>query len=213
LSLAIPRAEARVVRFVVENTRPFAEGMLFGDVGAYERLDGTAYFEVDPLDPLHAQVVHLGDAPRDERGMVEFRAPFFILKPVDMRRGNGKIFYVINNRGNKQALGYFNYTPASNDPISVADAVDGYLMRLGYTVVDAGWQGDVAPGNKRLSPVFPTVDGIGAYIRIEYSDRTIPANGTFSMPLEGDPSFVSYETDDTDPSHYTFTVRDDVDAP
>jgi len=32
---------------------------------------------------------------------------------------------------------------------------DGFLMRLGYTVVDAGWQGDVAPGNSRLFPDFP----------------------------------------------------------
>lgn len=210
---AIPRADARVVRFVVENTRPFAEGMPFGDVGPYQRLDGTAFFEVDPLDPLHSQIVHLGEAPRNERGMVEFRSPFFILMPVDMHRGNGKIFYVINNRGNKQALGYFNYSAAGNDPISVADAGDGYLMRLGYVIVDAGWQGDVAAGNNRLFPVLPTVDGTGSYIRIEYSDRTIPAAGTFSLPLEGDPNFVPYETNDTDPSHYTFTQRDDVDAP
>ena len=33
--------------------------------------------------------------------MVEFCAPFFILKPVDMARGNRKIFYGVNNRGNK----------------------------------------------------------------------------------------------------------------
>src|SRR6266849_6817013 len=220
LLVAVPcfRAEARVVRFVVEQTRTFAEGTSFGIVGQYQRLDGTASFEVDPFDPLNSQIVHIGEAPRNGRGMVEFTSPFFILKPADMARGNGKIFYVINNRGNKQAMGYFNYAPASNDPITAADAGDGYLMRLGYTIVDAGWQGDVAPGNARLFPNFPVArnpDGrtIGAYIRIEYSDRTIPAAGTFSMPLEGDPNFVSNETDDTEPSHYTLTVRDDVDAP
>lgn len=210
---AVPRADARVVRFVVEQTRTFADGTSFEPVGQYQRLDGTAYFEVDPFDALNSQIINIGEAPRNPRGMVEFSSPFFILKPTNMERGNGKIFYVINNRGNKQALGYFNYAPANNDPITAADAGDGFLMRQGYTVVDAGWQGDVAPGNSRLFPNFPVVSGVGSAIRIEYSDRTIPATGTFSMPLEGDPSFVSYETDDTDPSHYTFTVRDDVSAP
>ena len=46
--------------------------------------------------------------------MVEFSAPFFILKPVDMARGNHKIFYGINNRGNKQTLGYFNNVPSGS---------------------------------------------------------------------------------------------------
>ena len=43
--------QARVVRFVVEQTRSFAGGMSFGDVGSYQRLDGTAYMEVDPSRP------------------------------------------------------------------------------------------------------------------------------------------------------------------
>ena len=213
VALSFGQAQARVVKFIVEQTRTFADGTSFGSVGQYQRLDGRAYFEVDPFDPLNANIVGLGEAPRNERGMVAFDSPFFILKPADVARGNGKIFYVINNRGNKQALGYFNYSQAGNDPITAADAGDGYLMRLGYTLVDAGWQGDVAPGDNRLTPNFPVSNNPGAYIRIEYTDRTIPAQGTFSMPLEGDPSFVSYETDDTDPSHYTFTIREDVFAP
>ena len=150
LELSLPwLAEARVVRFVVEQRRVFAGGMEFGEVGAYERLDGTAYMEVDPNDPLNAIIVNLDRAPRNARGMVEFSAPFFILKPVDIALGNHKIFYVINNRGNKQPLGYFNYVPSGpgiNNPLTAADAGDGFLMRLGYTIVDAGWQGDVAAG-------------------------------------------------------------------
>src|SRR6516165_1398267 len=142
-----PPCEARVVRFVVEQTRSFAGGVSFGDVGPYQRLDGTAYMEVDPRDPLNAVIVNLDKAPQNAKGLVEFSAPFFILKPVDPSRGNHKLFYGINNRGNKQTLGYFNYVPAGpgiNDPITAADAGDGFLMRLGYTIVDAGWQGDVA---------------------------------------------------------------------
>jgi hypothetical protein len=93
--------EARVVRFEVEQTRLFADGMEWGHAGAYERLDGRAYFEVDPFDPRNAVIVNLDKAPRNAEGMVEFSSPFFILKPVDMARGNQKLFYGINNRGNK----------------------------------------------------------------------------------------------------------------
>src|SRR5437667_3366856 len=111
-SLAAWPCEARVVRFVVEQKRPLAEGTTFGSAGAYERLDGTAYFEVDPKDPLNAVIVNLDKAPKNARGMVEFSAPFFILKPQDMAKGNHKIFYTVNNRGNKQGLGYFNFVLA-----------------------------------------------------------------------------------------------------
>jgi hypothetical protein len=137
VAFALP-CDARVVRFVVEQTRPFAGGMSFGHVGPYQRLDGTAYMEVDPRDPLNAVIVNLDKAPRNASGLVEFTAPFFILKPADMSRGNHKVLYGINNRGNKQTLGYFNYVPAGpgiNDPLTAADAGDGFLMRLGYTIV------------------------------------------------------------------------------
>jgi hypothetical protein len=43
---------ARVTQFVVTQTRIFAGGMSYGSAGSYERLDGTAYFEVNHLDPL-----------------------------------------------------------------------------------------------------------------------------------------------------------------
>jgi Alpha/beta hydrolase domain len=212
--------EARVVRFVVEQTRSFADGMSFGNTGPYQRLDGTAYMEVDPHDALNSVIVNLDKAPRNARGLVEFSAPFFILKPVDLSKSNHKLFYGINNRGNKQTLGYFNYVPAGpgiNNPITVADAGDGFLMRLGYTIVDAGWQGDVAdvPGSNVLFPNLPIAtqpDGspIVEAVRIEYSDRTIPANGTFSLPLEGSSSFRSYPAADTNTAHSTLTVRDEV---
>src|SRR5580698_6968116 len=83
----VPRpSEGRVVRFVVEQKRVFAGGNAFGAVGPYERLDGTAYFEVDPTDPLNAIIVNISKAPKNAKGMVEFSAPFFILKPVDIAK-------------------------------------------------------------------------------------------------------------------------------
>src|ERR1700724_2046589 len=41
---AVPRrGEAKVVAFMVEQRRSFANGMSWGSAGPYERLDGTAY--------------------------------------------------------------------------------------------------------------------------------------------------------------------------
>ena len=49
---------------MIQSSRsPLAEGPTFGNASAYERLDGTAYFEVDPKDPLNAVVVNLDKAP------------------------------------------------------------------------------------------------------------------------------------------------------
>jgi hypothetical protein len=221
--LAAPASadDSGVVRFVVNQRRPLAPGHSFGDVGPYERLDATAYFEVDPRDLRNAVIVNLDRAPRNARGMVEFSTPVLILKPVDMARGNAKIFYGVNNRGNKQALAKFNFVPDGpgiNDPLTAEDVGDGFLMRQGYTIVDAGWQGDVAPIQNRLAPTLPVAtqsDGspIVSQVRIEYSDRTIPQTGTFSLNLEGNASFRSYETAVTDPTRSSLTVRDSPDGP
>ena len=211
--------EARVVRFVVEQQRPFAAGKEFGDVGPYERLDGTVYMEVDPDDPLNAVIVNLDRAPRNARGMVEFSTTFFILKPVEMRRGNGKIFHGVNNRGIMLESGmWWHHVAPSNDPLTAEHAGDGFLMRLGYTVVDAGWQGDVAEGYGRLSPDFPVAtepDGspIVESIRVEFTDRSMPAEGTFTLPLSGFDFIESYPTSDLDTRNSSLTVRSAVTGP
>src|SRR6266487_2684982 len=127
--MAAASTEARVVRLVVEQTRRSANGKSFGDVGPYERLDGMVYIEVDPRDPLNAGIVNLDKAPKTSKGLVGFSSPFFILKPVEMARGNRKIFYGVNNRGNK--LDYMWRTiPAqgglnnNNNPLTAVDFGD-----------------------------------------------------------------------------------------
>ena len=219
-ALAPPPADARVVRIEVERTAPYAGGKEFGDSGPFERLDGTVYMEVDPDDPLNAVIVNLDRAPRNERGMVEFSAPFFIIKPVDMARGNGKVLYGINNRGNAIELGFqtFPPLPAGADP----ESGDGLFFRLGYTLVDAGWAGDITTTATRLGanlPVAVQADGspIVSRIRIEYpSDAPGPldpgAATTYTLPLKGNDRFLSYEAADTDTEHSTLTVRDAIDG-
>jgi hypothetical protein len=209
LVAALPRVtEAKVVRFVVEQRAPFAEGAAFGETGPYERLTGTAYFEVDPNDPLNAVIVDVNLAPRNARGRVEFSAPFFILKPVDMSRGNHKIFYTANNRGNDGLL---------NAKTKADVGLNDFPLRMGYTVVDAGWQGDIVASTTRLVANLPIATqpvgrAIVGRMRVEYNDRNMRSDGAFTLNLEGDPAFRSYETADTNPAHSTLTVRDAVDG-
>ena len=201
-------ADARLARVTIEHREPFAGGVEWGPAGPYERLTGTAYFEVDPLDPLNAMIVDLDNAPRNARGRVEFSTPFFILKPVDLSKSNGKIYYTANNRGNDALL---------NAKTAADAAAYDFALRLGYIIADAGWEGDLLPSPTRLTanlPIAKQADGtaIVGRMRVEYSDRNIADDGVFTLNLEGSGAFRSYPAADTDPAHATLTVRDRVDG-
>ncbi len=156
----------------IEERSPFAEGADFGPVGAYERIKGRARFAIDPLLPANRHIVDLALAPANERGLVEYSTEFFIIKPVDMDRGNKRLLYDVNNRGNKRALQFFNDAPPNNDPRTADDAGHGFLMRGGYTVVWCGWQGDLLPGDGRLTMELPVATGpdgpVTGPLRAEY---------------------------------------------
>ncbi len=208
LSMTPDAAEARVVRLIVEQTRPFADGKSFGDAGPFVRLEGTAHFEVDPKDPLNAVIVNLDKAPRNGKGMVQFRSRFVIIKPVDMARGNHKILYGINNRGNPIELRFHQFPAAANEP----EGGDGLIFRLGYAFVDAGWAGDVVTTDSRLGAELPVAvrpDGspIVARVRIEYEEADLSG---YTTPLKGDTRFLSYETADANTARSVFTVRDSI---
>ena len=78
-----------ITRLVVQKKEPFAGGHEFPITGAYEKLVGKIYGEVDPNNRLNRIIVNLDKAPRNRRGRVEYFSDLFILKPVDMARGNG----------------------------------------------------------------------------------------------------------------------------
>jgi hypothetical protein len=200
--------EARVVRIAVEQNRPFAGGKSFGAAGPYVRLEGTAHFEVDPKDPLNALIVNLDRAPRNAKGLVEFRTRFVIIKPVDFSRGNQKILYGINNRGNPIELRFHQLSAEENEP----EGGDGLIFRLGYTFVDAGWAGDIVSTGDRLGAELPIAvqpDGspIVAPIRVEYEEADLKG---YTVPVKGNTRFRSYETADTDTSRSVLTVRDSI---
>jgi hypothetical protein len=100
--------EARIVRIEVTRVEPAFGGQTFGDVGAYERVIGRAYGEVDPSVPANATIQDIGLAPKNAKGFVEYVTDIDILRPVDRAKGNGILFFEPPNRGNKFGLHWFN---------------------------------------------------------------------------------------------------------
>jgi len=150
----------------IERTEPFAEGTEFGPAGAYLRLAGTAYGEVDPSHPLNAVIINLGKAPRNARGLVEYEIDFDIMRPADLGRGNRKILYEVVNRGRKNLLPVLHEAPETsptsfNDPATAADAGNGFTFRAGYTLVWSGWDPDAPRVNKGLGMRAPVATNNG----------------------------------------------------
>jgi hypothetical protein len=199
-------AHGRVTRIVVMSQETVAGGASFGDAGPYEKLTGTAYFEVDPSNPRNAVVFDLDKADRNPAtGKVEFSADMVILRPIDPARSNGRLFFEVNNRGNKISFTMLNSTPPgtpNNNPTVAAHFGNGWLQRQGYTVAWVGWGADIAPGGDRLTVSFPIakMNGIPITERIltEYCDRNFGGGTPFTLPLSGSLAFKSFPAVSTD---------------
>ena len=159
--VAAPPAEARITRVAVDpalSQAPTFGGYSWTGVGQYERIIGTAYGEVDPRNHQNAVIVDIELAPRNARGMVEYSFDFYILKPIDLNKGNSKVLYEPPNRGNK-TWNTFGRVPGGNDPGgTITDPTvlaNAFLMPRGYAIVFSGW--DFAAGvNATKTAASPT---------------------------------------------------------
>jgi len=159
LAVLAADAHAEVVRLDVARREVLLNGQRFGNAGPYEKLVGTVHFALDPKQPANAGIVDLALAPRNPRGLVEFSADFYLLKPVDPAKGNGRLFYEAGNRGTKRILPVFQGATGSTDPTTAAEIGNGALMNLGYTLLWMGWQWDVPEGRMRMNIPIATENG------------------------------------------------------
>src|SRR6202521_4692269 len=188
--------------------KSFADGESFGTAGAYERIAGRAHFAVDPASKAQAGIVDIDKAARDARGLVQFTADFLLLKPIELKNGNQRLFFDWANRGNKRCLQFFNDATGSNDPRSSAHAGNGFLMRRGYTVAWLAWQGDLLPGDGRQILDLPVATDNGRPItgpvRVEFiADQP----GIMSFPLSGRVSTRSHPVVSLDTTKAALTRR------
>jgi hypothetical protein len=183
------------IRIEAAERAPFADGHAFGASGAYERLKGRVNFAVDPKADEVQAVVDIRHAPKGADGLVRFAADFFILKPKDMALGNKRLFFDYGNRGNKRCLQFFNDAPGASDPRALEHAGNAFFMRRGYAVAWLAWQGDLQPGEGRMTIDLPVAsDGgkpIAGPVRVEY---IVSEPGVFSLPLSGQAAAKSYPT-------------------
>src|SRR5438132_14217905 len=100
-------------------------------------------------------IVDLKLAPRNGSGEVEASADFYMLKPVDSRRGNGTLFYEVGNRGGKSMLATFQKATGSADPTTDAEFGDGALMRQRFVLLWMRWPWDVPDRPGVMSTEMP----------------------------------------------------------
>jgi hypothetical protein len=207
LGLSASMAEARITHIEIDPARsqsPTFGGLSFGDVGQYEKLRGTAWGELDPNDPRNQVITDIQLAPRNPAGMVAYSMDIFILKPIDLAKGNQRVLLDFNNRG-QMRLGRLNQTGVTNDPTTAAHAGDGFIMRQGYAIVANGWDyGATGAANMKIS--VPTLTGITgrSYEYINFDNAT-------SMSFN-----LAFPAATLDKSEATLTIRarlDDTPTP
>ncbi|QJW89826.1 hypothetical protein HNV11_10775 [Spirosoma taeanense] len=191
LLLALP-AQARIVKLTITKTEPYAGGRAFGAAGAYERVFGQAYGEVDPAADRNKIIQDIQLAPRNRRGMVEYVSEFVLLQPVDRGKSNGLLFLSLPNRGN-------------------VFSADTALLKRGYVYLWCAWQGDVLPGNQRLTMQVPIATDNGKEItgrlRTEYQVTTPTKTLNLSSGAFTGMTHHSYETVSLDNTGLVLTRR------
>ena len=209
---AAATASADVVRVEVENRADVAGGMAYGLAGPYEKLAGMIHLEVDPANPANRIVTDIDFAPRNERGMVEFRSNFFLLKPKDVGRGNGTVLYEVSNRGGKGMLGYFNNAAGSRDPQTAEEMGDGFLLKNGFSLLWLGWQFDVPVRDGQMRLHTPVATDGGSPITGLVRSEVIVNQRAYDRSL-ADRNHIAYPVADPDDPANVMTVRDGVDQP
>ena len=212
LLLVAATASADVVRVEVDARHDVADGRAYGLAGSYEALRGMVHFEVDPANPANRVVTDIDLAPRNDRGMVEFRSNFFLLKPTDVTRGNGTVLYEVSNRGGKGMLGYFNNAAGSRDPRTAEEMGDGFLLENGFSLLWLGWQFDVPMREGQMRLHTPVATDDGATITGLVRSEVVVNERVFDRSL-ADRSHIAYVVADPDDPANVMTVRDGVGLP
>lgn len=188
--------EARVTRIVIDQKQsPAYEGKSFGSVGQYEILTGRAFGELDPKDPHNTIITDIHFAPRNARGMVEYVATFILVKPIDLAKANGVLWYGVPNRGNRNLGGAYRI---------IGESGEEFLLKRGYIILNSGWQGDLTQraGFETISvPIARNPDGSSITGTALARFSNMPS-GTNTLPLP-----VAHEAANPDTTKATLTKR------
>ena len=132
----------------------------------YESITGKAYFAIDPKLPANKIITDIDLAPRNAKGLVEFSADIFVLRPRDPAKGNGTALLEISNRGGKGMVGMFDLGQG-RELRAAQDFGDALLFEAGYTLVWVGWEFDVPDRPGILKLYAPVIQGLTGLVRSE----------------------------------------------
>lgn len=197
---------AELTRVEIATRTDVLNGKPFGNVGAYEKLRGKAYFAIDPANPRNQIIADIDLAPRNRDGKVEFSADLFILKPKDASRGNGVVFFDVVNRGRFRLLTTFSGAEGADDPTTEADFGDASLLLQGYTLVAVGWQFDVEEDLIGIHAPIPLQNGQA--IRGWLREWFIPIKPSDSYNWTGGNTTQGYAPVDLNAPDYRLTSRE-----
>ena len=140
---------------------------------------------------------------RNASGNVEYSFDFYILKPIDLTKGNHKMLYEPPNRGGK-TISALNRGVGGNDPGSVTDPTllaNAFLMPQGYSISFSGW--DLSAGKSTAN--FNTTITLPIARNPDGSPITGPS---YEYIVNGDASYeLTYPAATLDQSKATLTHR------
>jgi len=181
-------ADARTTNIqIITHTTAFG-GYSFPGIGQYEVITGIATGEVNPNDPKNAVITDIALAPRLPDGNVQYQHNFYILKPVDLSKGNHKMMYEPPNRGRK-TYQELNRTPdGGNDPAALTEAAfpgelaNSFLWSRGYTTVWSGWENNLGALNGlTATAALPIATNNGATITGPGYEYIVSPGATFTL--------------------------------
>jgi Alpha/beta hydrolase domain len=197
-----------ITKLSVAAVDDFADRCEFGAAGPYVRIHGIAAGELDPAATENDVIVDLDRAERNARGMVEYEADFFILRPAEPRQGSGVLVYDVTNRGRKVILGRLDEAAAgadTNNPKSVQDVGLAFTLRRGYSLVWSGWDSGAPRANNGMTARLPAALENGKpmvrRIRDEFHIGTRAVGN-------GDVARLNFSAVSTDTRKARLTVRD-----
>jgi hypothetical protein len=197
-----------VTRVEIEARGPLAGGRSFGASGPYEYLTGVLHFASDPK--RNAAICDLGLAPTNRDGLVEHRAQFHLLKPLDPKP-RGRVLVDSINRGNLTAVPTFNSAPRRTDGNPDIDVGNGFLLRNGYSVLAIGVQWDPPESPERMRAWYPEALENGQRVRGQSFVQWWP-NKRVQHQLLSDAGHKPYPTADIADTNAVLTVRDHQDG-
>ncbi len=170
----------------------------------YQQIKGKIYFAVDPKLPANRIITDIDLAPRNAKGLVEFSADLYVLKPANPAKSNGTVLFEVSNRGGKGMLNMFDLAPG-RELRTAADFGDPLLFESGYTLVWVGWEFDIPNRAELLKLYAPVIKGLTGPVR---SEITVDKKQTAASL--GDRAQVPYAV--ADQATATLTVRDRVNS-